>query len=1002
MKGRSKVLSALAVSTVFLAMSGCSGEESESCVVSSDCGDTSVYRCDVSSGKCVEISPKHCSDKAKNDDETDVDCGGSCGACSEGKTCAKNSDCSTGACDEKTLKCVKKTCTENADCKAMTDGTCYLADDNAGYCVSCSNGQRDGDETDIDCGGSCSAKCINGKACLSASDCVNGTCESNVCAGEAPIAGDIDKMLINEAMAQPNTKATFDLQSSGAQCDFIEIVNKSDKAQTLDGITLHIMRVEGGKSDDSMAHALTGTLPAKGALVVLNKGCSLTAPEGVGINQHAKDNFLVASPAEYDLWLSDASGKEGTKVHATNGGSGVSMNRATDRDDAAELVKHNTISIYSNSPGYCANGGMFIDNCVVADTCSNNKHDGDETDIDCGGKLCPKCEIAGNCLDNSDCKSGLCSEGKCAVKTCAKDADCDPGYECNADTQQCVAQPTCSDGIKNQDETDVDCGGATCGACAAGKTCAVNRDCVNLDCVSGACSDKVFDKATINDVFINEVMGSPKSQTKFELQAETDQCEFVEIVNKTDKQLDLSGLSLVGYRDDAEPASINVSLSANIPAKGVFVVGENDIPMPSDGVFARATLGIANAALYTFAISDGENESARVTRAALGTPNGKSQNRNPDNSDADPTLVLHDKAGTSFKNSPGYCANGGLFSNDCITECENNQLDDGETDIDCGGDACPACAIGKNCAADGDCDSQYCDGNTKKCAEKPCGADNPCPEGKICNETTHVCEDKPTCDDGIKNQDETDVDCGGSACGACPVTKACKTNSDCLSGDCQSQVCTGEDPTKADVTKLFVNEVMGSPKNDADFEVSVGVTKQVEFVEILNANDKAVTLDGITLILTKCTNETECPDDNKTRIPLKGVVQKDSFIVVSKDVMPGLPVGCLSVAGLPTATAITNSSYYEVYLTDDGDSAKVSPKAIRKPNSATGKSQNRSNELQKSMTDGERLIFHDKVTTHETEESVCPTLNHSPGYCANGGLYKFECAIDAQCNAVTY
>ena len=998
MKGRSRVLSALAVSAAFLAMSGCSGEESGSCVVSSDCGDASVYRCDVAAGKCVEISPKHCSDNTKNDDETDVDCGGSCGACSEGKTCAKNSDCSTGECNEKTLKCVKKSCTQNADCKAMTDGTCYLADDNAGYCVSCSNGQRDGDETDIDCGGSCSAKCINGKACLSASDCVNGTCESNVCAGEAPIAGDIDKMLINEAMAQPNAKATFDLQSSGAQCDFIEIVNKSDKAQALDGITLHIMRVESGKNDDSMAHALTGTLPAKGALVVLNKGCSITAPEGVGINQHAKDNFLVASPAEYDLWLSDASGKEGAKVHATNGGSGISMNRATDRDDTAELVKHNTISVYSNSPGYCANGGMFIDNCAVADTCSDNKHDGDETDIDCGGKLCPKCEIDGNCLANSDCKSGLCSDGKCAVKTCAEDADCDADFECNADTKQCVAKPTCSDGVKNQDETDVDCGGAACGACGAGKTCAANRDCVNLDCVSGACSDKVFEKATINDVFINEVMGSPKSQAKFAIQTETDQCEFVEIVNKTDKQLDLSGLSLVGYKADAEPASIKVPLSANIPAKGVLVVGEKDIPVPSDGVFARATLGITNNASYTFAVSDGENESARVTRAALSTGNGKSQNRNPDNSDADPTLVWHSNVNPKLLNSPGYCANGGLFSNNCITKCENNQLDDGETDIDCGGE-CPACAIGKTCAADSDCASQYCDNATKKCAEKPCGADNPCPAGQICNETTLVCEPEPTCDDNIKNQDETDVDCGGATCGACSIGKACKTISDCLSGDCQNQECVGTDPTKADVTKLFVNEVMGSPNTSAEFEVSVGVAKQVEFVEILNANGKAVITDGITLVLTKCDDATTCPDANKTEIPLKGVVEKDSFIVVSKDAMPGLPGGCLSVAGLPTLTAITNSAYYEVYLIDDDDSAKVSPKAIRKSNAATGKSQNRANESAASMTDGEQLIFHNTVTTYETEGNECTKLNHSPGYCANGGIYKYQCELNENCEA---
>jgi len=42
----------------------------------------------------------------------------------------------------------------------------------------------------------------------------------------------------------------------------------------------------------------------------------------------------------------------------------------------------------------------------------------------------------------------------------------------------------------------------------------------------------------------------------------------------------------------------------------------------------------------------------------------------------------------------------------------------------------------------------------------------------------------PTCSDKVKNQDETDVDCGGKTCPACAVTKKCK-----LPGDCKSQVC---------------------------------------------------------------------------------------------------------------------------------------------------------------------------------------------------------------------
>jgi hypothetical protein len=44
------------------------------------------------------------------------------------------------------------------------------------------------------------------------------------------------------------------------------------------------------------------------------------------------------------------------------------------------------------------------------------------------------------------------------------------------------------------------------------------------------------------------------------------------------------------------------------------------------------------------------------------------------------------------------------------------------------------------------------------------------------------------CADGVKNYDETDIDCGGS-CARCAQNKKCKTSSDCLSNYCSSGVC---------------------------------------------------------------------------------------------------------------------------------------------------------------------------------------------------------------------
>jgi len=100
--------------------------------------------------------------------------------------------------------------------------------------------------------------------------------------------------------------------------------------------------------------------------------------------------------------------------------------------------------------------------------------------------------------------------------------------------------------------------------------------------------------------------------------------------------------------------------------------------------------------------------------------------------------------------------------------CSNLELDGDETDIDCGG-SCPPCELNKDCLIDSNCESGFCN-SSKKCAN-------------------------PACDDGVKNNDETDIDCGGGDCPKCGINEKCKKDSDCESGDCHSsrKVCVGID-----------------------------------------------------------------------------------------------------------------------------------------------------------------------------------------------------------------
>ena len=105
-----------------------------------------------SSGQCL------CSNGVADSGETDVDCGGACAACGDGKKCVYDADCASGSCS-------------------------------AGLCAShCSDGVQNDDETDVDCGGSTCGACGDGKKCVSDADCANGVCSAstNICVKNAP------------------------------------------------------------------------------------------------------------------------------------------------------------------------------------------------------------------------------------------------------------------------------------------------------------------------------------------------------------------------------------------------------------------------------------------------------------------------------------------------------------------------------------------------------------------------------------------------------------------------------------------------------------------------------------------------------------------------------------------------------------------------------------------------------------------------------------------------
>jgi hypothetical protein len=87
----------------------------------------------------------------KDGKETDLDCGGTCSPCADGKSCAFGSDCSSGVC---------------------TAGICQAS--------TCNDSVNNGTETGVDCGGGC-PKCSDGQPCVGYTDCASAICEASIC-----------------------------------------------------------------------------------------------------------------------------------------------------------------------------------------------------------------------------------------------------------------------------------------------------------------------------------------------------------------------------------------------------------------------------------------------------------------------------------------------------------------------------------------------------------------------------------------------------------------------------------------------------------------------------------------------------------------------------------------------------------------------------------------------------------------------------------------------------
>ncbi|APR82401.1 Multiple EGF-like-domain protein 3 precursor [Minicystis rosea] len=402
----------------------CGGGTCPKCVVNKDC----TAGTDCASGVCTsnKCQAPTCSDGVKNGTETDADCGGSCPVkCTPGQKCASATDCATGVCSGNPLTC---------------------------QAPSCADLTKNGTETDVDCGGSCTTKCGLNKACGTGADCTSGVCTGNVCV--AASCGD-------------------GVKSTGEGCDDHNKTNG-------DGCSSLCFVEAGFTCSGSPSVCVTtcgdGVKASTEGCDDHNKtngdGCSATCTVETGFSCTGTVPSVCTSLCGDGIRV----GTEGCDDHNTTNGDGCSSTCAVEAGFAC-----------TGSPSVCApvcgdgqkKGAEACDdgNMVSGDGCSASCTV--ETGYTCTGVGAGSCTTT--CGDGVRAASEGCDDGNTAngdgcTSTCAVEL----GYTCTgAGAGSCTT--TCGDGVKAASEGCDDhntAGGDGCSATCTietGYTCTGNQ-----------------------------------------------------------------------------------------------------------------------------------------------------------------------------------------------------------------------------------------------------------------------------------------------------------------------------------------------------------------------------------------------------------------------------------------------------------------------------------------------------------------------------------------------
>ncbi|MBL0024908.1 MAG: T9SS type A sorting domain-containing protein [Saprospiraceae bacterium] len=299
-------------------------------------------------------------------------------------------------------------------------------------CSTCNDGIKNGNETGIDCGGSCTP-------CPTCSDGIKNGNETGIdCGGSC-----VPCSTCNDGIKNGN-EAGIDCGGSCTPCPTCsDGIKNGDET----GVDCGGSCAPCGSCINIVVEIKTDQYPTEISWNIKNSAGTIVANGGNYTLSYSTNTHAYCLPSGcYTFNITDAYGD------------GILSPGYFKVMQGSTTVVNNTIYTTSKTINFCLGPG-------VEPTCSDGIKNGTETGVDCGGS-CSPCPTCSDGIKNGN-ETGIDCGGSCAPCSTCNDGiknGNEIGIDCGG---SCTPCPTCSDGIKNGNETGIDCGGS-CPPCTSG------------------------------------------------------------------------------------------------------------------------------------------------------------------------------------------------------------------------------------------------------------------------------------------------------------------------------------------------------------------------------------------------------------------------------------------------------------------------------------------------------------------------------------------------------